>query len=201
MMPALRSRVVAAAMPLALAGLVAGASGAHATTVKTYFDCRVFGTTGLAYALLVDADAPAEVGKRGTFDVTFDPAPITPNPAYNQEVRDVRIQFKLPEGATVVSHEVADGGAAGTPTLEVSGTRAVLTAAGPYVSNQAFDLPKVTFTLRAGAKKTTLETAIGGTSHDDPGFTWNFTPPSSTTEGTLACWPDQPIALTKTVVK
>ncbi|MFF4216842.1 MULTISPECIES: hypothetical protein [Streptomyces] len=196
-----RARTAALAVPLAVTALVAATSNASAAPVKTYFDCRVGGTTGLAYSAYVDAVAPATVKPGATFDVTLDPAPITPNPAYNKVVKDVTLQFKLPEGATVVSYEVADGGAAGTPTLQVDGTKATLVAAGPYASNTPFDLPKVTITLKAPKTRTTLETRFGGTSHDDPGFKWTFTPVNWPSDAQLACWPDQPIALAKTVVK
>ncbi|OCC11752.1 hypothetical protein [Streptomyces sp. PTY087I2] len=196
-----RARTAAIAVPLALAGLVAATSSASAAPVKTYFDCRVGTTTGLAYSTYVDAVAPATVAPGATFELTLDPDPITPNPAYNQSVKDVALQFKLPDGATVVSYDVADGGDAGTPTLEVDGTKAVLHAAGPYVSDTPFDLPKVTFELQAPETPTTLETRFGGTSHDDPGFSWTFTPASWPGEAQLACWPDQPIALVKTVVQ
>lgn len=196
-----RARTAALAAPLALTALVAGTSSAQAAPVKTYFDCRVGTTTGLAYSAYVDAVAPSTVKPGNVFSLTLDPAPITPNPAYNKEVKDVALQFKLPAGAQVLSYEVADGGAAGTPKLEVAGTKAVLRAAGPYASNAPFDLPKVTFKLKAPAKKGILESAFGGTSHDDPGFTWKFTPTSWPGEGQLACWPDQPIALSKTTVE
>ncbi|GGT68332.1 MULTISPECIES: hypothetical protein [Streptomyces] len=202
-MPALRSRTrtAAIAVPLALAGLMATTSGAQAAPVKTYFDCRVGTVTGLAYSTYVDGVAPATVRPGATFDVTLDPAPITPNPAYNKEVKNVALQFKLPAGAKVLSYEVADGGAAGTPELQIDGTKAVLRAAGPYVANAPFDLPKITIKLKAPTTRGTLETAFGGTSHDDPGFTWTFISPNWTGEAQLACWPDQPIALTKTLVK
>ncbi|GAA3924840.1 hypothetical protein GCM10022244_38040 [Streptomyces gulbargensis] len=138
--PLRRARTAAVAVPLALAGLMATATGAHATPVKTYFDCRVGTVTGLAYNVYGDADAPATVRPGGTLDVTLDPAPITPNPAYNKEVKNVALQFKLPAGAQVVSATVADGGTAGTPELTVEGTKAVLRAAGPYTANTPFDL-------------------------------------------------------------
>ncbi|WP_158685029.1 hypothetical protein [Streptomyces sp. LaPpAH-108] len=197
----MRTRTAALAVPLALSALIVTTSGAQAAPVKTYFDCRVGTTTGLAYSEYVDAVAPATVRPGALFDVTLDPAPITPNPAYNKEVSNVALQFKLPAGAQVVSSEVADGGTAGTPSLEVDGTKAVLRAAGPFAANVPFDLPKVTFTLKAPAKKTTLNTAFGGTSHDDPGFSWTFISSNWDGEAHLDCWPDQPIALTKTRVK
>nr|AAA99938.1 ORF1; putative [Streptomyces violaceoruber] len=181
-MPALRSRTrtAAIAVPLALAGLMATTSGAQAAPVKTYFDCRVGTVTGLAYSTYVDGVAPAHVRPGATFDVTLDPAPITPNPAYNKEVKNVALQFKLPAGAKVLSYEVADRLAAGTPELQIDGTKAVLRAAGPYVANAPFDLPKITIKLKAPTTRGTLETPFGGTSHDDPGFTWTFISPNWT---------------------
>ncbi|MDH6623520.1 hypothetical protein M2271_001307 [Streptomyces sp. LBL] len=103
-------------------------------------------------------------------------------------------------GAKVLSYGIADGGAAGTLRLEVDGTKAVLRAAGPYAADTAFDLPKVTVRLKAPVRRGSLETAFGGTSHDDPGFSWSFISSNWDGEAQLACWPDQPIALTRTIV-
>jgi len=178
------------------------------TPVPAAYDCFVTfpgGDTVVQYGLTFDVAAPATTRLLQPFRVVLDTPPITPNPNLQSDVRDVEVTFDLPDNAMVALTWLTGGSGLGStvPTVEVAGGRLTLKAAGPFPSATVFDLPAVNVLLvplRTGP----ATTATGGTSYDDPSFTWlrNSLSPGDP-PGTLRpflCQPPTPVTFTNTAV-
>lgn len=160
------------------------------------------GSTTVHYSLTFDATAPDTVSPRVPFTVTVTPPAITPNPALNVSVKQVRLALVPPATAKVLGVGLTGGsglGAAGAQ-VERSGGAVVVKADGPFPAGTAFTLPTVTLRLMAPPSGE-LSVAHGGETLAAPSFSWVRTDPSDgTTQRPFACFTDQPVNLSRTVV-
>jgi dehydratase len=179
------------------------------TPVPVAYDCFVTfpgGDTVVGYGLTFKVSAPTTTRLLLPFKVVLDTPPITPNPSLQSDVRDVAVTFDLPDNALVVAAGLTGGSGLGTtvPKVSVAGGRLTLRAAGPFPAATVFDLPAVNL-LMIGFKTGAATTATGGTSYDDPSFTWmrNSRSPGDP-PGTLRpflCQPPVAVTFTSTKVK
>jgi dehydratase len=163
------------------------------------------GSTFVPYNLAFDVAAPASSRRWLPFRAVLDTPAITPNPTLQSDVRDVEVVFALPENTRLLATWLTGGGDFGDapPTVEVDGDVVRLRAAGPFPSATAFDLPALNLLL-VGTEAGTATTATGGTSTDDPSFSWtrNSLSPGDP-PGTLRpfdCQPPAPVVFTRTAI-
>jgi dehydratase len=162
------------------------------------------GETTVPYSLTFATMAPAEVSPWKKFRVVLDPPVITPNPAIQTEVRDVAVQYRLPDDSWLVGYRLVGGDLNGhSATVQRDGDVLEVKAHGPFPAAQPFELPELRLTLRAHHGGV-LQTTTGGTSTDDPSFSWTRTSASTgDPAGTLRpfrCEPATPVVFTSTTV-
>ncbi|MFV0318659.1 MAG: hypothetical protein ACK5O2_17055 [Microthrixaceae bacterium] len=123
--------------------------------------------------------APATVAQGDTFQVemTADPIEVpTTGGGYNiSYLKNVKIRFDLPAGATFIG-ATATGGSnlgSGTPSVALVGSQVVLTVPGNLAPGTTAVLPTVTATLQAtGPVGTQMQAKLAGTSYSDPGISF-----------------------------
>jgi len=182
--------------------------GYVSSQVKVDYDCLVTfpgGSANMPYSLTFKVSAPNSVAPQGLFGIAFDPPVITPNPAFQSDVRDVELQFKLPASTTLLGYALYGGSGLGgsKTTVERRGNVLVLKATGPFQANTPFDLPSLLVGLKAGHKGL-AQSVTGGTGVDNPSFRWmrnSVTPgdPPGTLRP-LLCEPPAPVKLSSTTV-
>jgi dehydratase len=196
------------AVVAALAAAVVVAPTAAAATDIVY-DCEATTPLGPEYATLdqsLDATAPATVAPGAAFDVVVDPAPDTvPTELAGYQVTNVNtfaLSLPVPANATLASVALSGGaGLGGTPTATVAGDVVTIAFPGQIAGGGTFELPTITAHLTAGASGT-VDTTLGGTSHADPGLTFNtvvVTPVGDVSTPT-ACFPNPNPVLTSTTI-
>lgn len=153
-----------------------GGHGAATASVPVGYDCFVTypgGDTVVQYSLTYDVTAPASVRRFVPYVVSLDTPPITPNPALQSDVRDVEVAFEVPDNAVVAAYWLTGGSGLGDSDVEVerSGDVLTLTASGPYASATVFDLPALKVLLVPLTTGPAVF-ATGGTSFEDPSFSW-----------------------------
>jgi dehydratase len=207
--------VVAAVAVLGLPGVGAGAAPAAPAgpppapvPVTVGYSCFVTfpgGSTFVPYSLTFGVTAPATSHRWLPFRVAVDTPPITPNPSLQSDVRDVQVEFALPAGAPLLAYRLSGGSdfGASPPTVEVDDGVLRLKASGPFPAGAVFDLPELTL-LFLGSQSGAADVATGGTSVDDPSFSWtrNSLSPGDP-PGTLRpfeCQPPTPVTFSHTVI-
>ncbi|MEZ5350309.1 MAG: hypothetical protein R2714_14075 [Microthrixaceae bacterium] len=123
--------------------------------------------------------APSTVAQGDTFQVemTADPIEVpTSGGGFNiSYLKNVKVRFDLPAGATYIGATVSGGSniGSGTPTVALSGSQIVLTVPGQLSPGATAVLPKVTATLQAsGTVGTQMQAKLAGTSYSDPGISF-----------------------------
>jgi dehydratase len=198
--------VGAAVMALTGSPVAAGTTRVATTPAPVAYDCFVTfpgGSTVVHFGLTFDVAAPATTKVGKPFKVVLDTPAITPNPSLQTDVRDVAVKFKLPANTAVLATWLTGGSGLGDsePEVDVEGGVLTLRAAGPFPSATPFDLPAVNVLL-VGVQNGSAVTATGGTSFDDPSFSWtrNSLSPGDP-PGTLRpfeCQPPAPVTFTTT---
>lgn len=208
-------RLVAASATLTLIGLgtlPAAAStntadqNAEATaSVPVNYSCFVTfpgGETTVPFSLTFTTTAPQTVKPYKNFKVVLDSQSWTPDPQFNQEVRNVKVKYKLPDNAKLSEYKLKGGTNLGPtpPTVEIDqGAKTLsLTAPGPFPAQVPFDLPTVTLKLQSGAGGI-AQTATGGTSLTDPSWSWTRTDLAGD-QRPFNCNPASPVVFTQTTI-
>lgn len=182
--------------------------GYQSTATTVDYDCLVTfpgGSATMPYSLTFTVTAPTSVAPYGVFGIAFDPPAITPNPAFQSDVRDIELQFRLPANATLLGHVLYGGSNLGgsTPSVERRGNVLVLKASGPFQANTPFELPTLAVGLLAGSGGVLLS-ATGGTGVDNPSFRWtrNSVSPGDppNTLRPLLCEPPAPVTFSTTAI-
>ncbi|MFJ1767174.1 cyclase [Amycolatopsis sp. NPDC088138] len=168
---------------LAVAGAAAAAlaAPASAAVVPVNLDCQanapIVGPQQANLTQGTDVTAPATVAPGAAFDIVVDPAPNTVPATVAgfklKQVKNFALKLPVPANSTYVSSALSGGSGlgSGTPTISVSGGVATLSFAGPIAGGAAFELPTITFHLKAGTSGT-IQTKLAGTSYSDPGLTF-----------------------------
>jgi dehydratase len=182
----------------AQASVRAGTAGpAGSTSGTSDYLCFVTypgGSTTEAYRLTYEGSGPASVMPFHPFTVSVGFPVITPRTDLNKRVQDVRVVFRLPHGAALVSAHLAGPSA----RLEYGNGVVIVTAAGPFKAGSPFQLPRLTVHLMAGASGTYV-LAQGGATLNDPSFSWVRTDLAGT-DRPFACFAPTGTPLTHTVV-
>jgi dehydratase len=206
-MAGLLASVTVAVAPVAGPAAASGGRPGASSQVPVAYSCFVTfpgGSTYVSYGLTFDVSAPATVRRGQPFRAVLDAPPITPNPTLQSDVRDVEVDYRLPANAVPVAWWLSGGDLGSSrATVVREGDVLLLRAAGPFPAGQVFDLPALNVVLLAvGAGA--AQTATGGTSYDDPSFSWtrNSLSPGDP-PGTLRpfqCQPPEPVVFTTTNV-
>ncbi|MCG5468347.1 hypothetical protein LADH09A_002207 [Micromonospora sp. LAH09] len=204
--------VVGLAVP-ATAGAATGrsATGTATTTplvttaTPVNYSCYVTypgGSTNVPFALTFTSTAPERVGAYRPFSVTLDPQQWTPDPTFNQDVRNVTVKYRLPANAWYLWHQLSGGLNLGStpPQVKVDSVARTLTltVAGPLLASVPFDLPTVTVYLLSGPSGV-AQTATGGTSLTDPSWSWVRTDLEGV-QRPFDCNPAAPVVFSSTTV-
>jgi dehydratase len=177
----LAPRRVVAAAALALVPVLALGTTASAASQTVTYQVRASALGQTAELTLdqgIDSTAPATVAPGGALTITIDPGPNTV-PASGggytiREINTIALKLPVPANSTFVSASLSGGSGLGSaaPTVGLVGSDVVLKVPGPLQGGAAFELPTVTLNLTAGTSGT-IQTKLGGTSHDAPGLTFN----------------------------
>ncbi|MBT2675892.1 hypothetical protein J7E95_34880 [Streptomyces sp. ISL-14] len=184
------------ASALALAGIMSLGTSAHAANVDVPYECRtwVLGNSHPVYDYKrgFDVTVPASIRAGKQFQATYDPAPITAFAEYNKIVKDVRVAYRIPEGAKVKKVKLTGGSGLGDSALKVKveGADIVVSASGPLAGGVEFDLPTLKVTYKAPTTTGTLNFGPGGSSYEQPGFYWYRYQPTLDEWGPFECFPD-----------
>ncbi|MFI7211328.1 hypothetical protein [Micromonospora maritima] len=174
------------------------------STVPVGYSCYVTfpgGSTTVPFSLTFTASAPQKVAPYRPFAVTLDPQEWTPDPKFNQQVRTVKVRYKLPDNAWYVWHTLSGGKNLTTPPqaqYDWSTRVLTITETGPLPASVPFDLPTVTVYLLSGPSGT-AQTTTGGTSLTDPSWTWVRTDLEGV-ERPFDCNPAAPVVFTSTTI-
>ncbi|OZM74278.1 cyclase [Amycolatopsis antarctica] len=194
---------------IALVPLTALATPASAEAFDITFDCQadapIVGPQQTTLTQGTDITAPATVAPGGAFDVVIDPTATTVPANVNgftvKQIKDVALQIPIPANSTFVSADLTGGSGLGSePSIDVEGSVATLSFAGPVAGGAEFELPTVTAHLTAG-ESGTIETKLGGTSYEDPGLTLTTVVNQLVDiEAPTACFPDPSPVFTTTTI-
>ncbi|MFK4148017.1 hypothetical protein [Streptomyces sp. NPDC004065] len=198
------------ASALALGAVTSLGTSAHAANVDVPYECRTYvqGNTHPVYDYRrgFDVTVPSSVRAGKKFQATYDPAPITAFAQYNKTVTDVRVAYRIPDGAKVKKVRLTGGSGLGHSTLKVKveGKDIVVSASGPFEGGVEFDLPTLKVVYKAPKATGTLNFGPGGSSYEKPGFYWYRYQPILDEWGPFQCFPDPakpPTVLASTQVK
>ncbi|MEV5144987.1 hypothetical protein [Streptomyces sp. NPDC052727] len=184
------------ASAIALGGVMSLGTSAHAANVDVPYECRTYvqGNTHPVYDYKrgFDVTVPASVHAGKKFQATYDPAPITAFAQYNKTVTDVRVAYRIPEGAKVKKLRLTGGSGLGDSVLDVKveGQDIVVSASGPFEGGVEFDLPTLKVSYKAPKDAGTLNFGPGGSSYEKPGFYWYRYQPILDEWGPFECFPD-----------
>ncbi|MER8235259.1 hypothetical protein ACIRQY_11515 [Streptomyces sp. NPDC101490] len=185
----------------------ASAAVTATTTTTTPYVCQTRVSGGwipVDYSRDFTVTAPATVAPNKTFKVTFDSAPINAVAAYNKTLTDVKIAYRVPAGATVVSYWLSGGSAnlGGNQWVERHGDTLVVRSGDDFQGGVAYDLPNLEVVLRAPGSGT-LTTGPAGTGFTDPSFYWYRLQPTTNEWDPFQCYmdPAAPVVFSTTTVQ
>lgn len=117
--------------------------------------------------------APASVRPGEEFTIRFDSAPILAVAAFNKQLTDLRVAYRVTGEGTVVGYRLEGGVNTGDARfwVERSGADLVVRSDGYFPGGVEFDIPDLVVTVRAGRSGTVI-TSPGGSGFDDPAFYW-----------------------------
>src|SRR5690606_12759416 len=148
--------------------------------------------------------APASVRPGEEFTVRCDSAPILAVAAFNKQLTDLRVAYRITGAGTVVGYRLEGGVNIGVARFRVerNGADLVVRSDGYFPGGVEFDIPDLVVTVRAG-RSGAVTTSPGGSSFDDPAFYWFR---EHTTSGSWDPFenyvdPANPVTFTTTVIE
>ncbi|MEU6714061.1 hypothetical protein ABZ897_21550 [Nonomuraea sp. NPDC046802] len=118
--------------------------------------------------------APATVRPYREFTVRFDSAPILAVAAFNKQLTDLRVAYRVAGRGAVVKYRLEGGSnpVGATFRVEHNGADLVVRSDAHFPGGVEFDVPDLVVTVRAAGPGGTVTTSPGGSSFDDPAFYW-----------------------------
>lgn len=186
----------------------AGAASS-ATPVSVNLNCAadapIVGTQYVTQDLSLAVDAPATVLPGGTFTISSTPAggeiPSSMSGVTVNDIKNFILKLPVPANSQVLHTSLGTNGSGnlGTPSIGVSGANIVITVPGPIPGGASYQFPTISIELKAtGADYSTVRPRLGGTSYDDPGFT--FTVDTSVGSVPTRCYPSSSPTLSTTQI-
>lgn len=117
--------------------------------------------------------APTTIAPWTAFAVKYDSAPLFPVAAFNKQVTDLKIAYKVSGNVTVLDHHLSGGSNLGGAQFWVEryGSTFVLRSNAVFQGGVQFDVPDLVLTLKSKGSGT-VTTSPGGSSFDRPAFYW-----------------------------